>query len=153
MATPMTTAAATTTTTTTRTAAQRRHPNLYTFLLERLPQLGLDVDTYGPYIWGVEDNDHDENKDDDDNDVNIGSNDIINDDDYQINEHVCKINYRRIFLPVWYYTSTNAKAKRVHFLRLQFILQTSCKKCVANYGTTIVCAAALLYTTDFFTGL
>jgi hypothetical protein len=33
-------------------SARQRHPNLYPFLQTRLPELGLDVDTYGPYVWG-----------------------------------------------------------------------------------------------------
>lgn len=32
-----------------------RRPNLHRLLQERLPQLGLDADMYGPYVWGDED--------------------------------------------------------------------------------------------------
>jgi hypothetical protein len=36
---------------------QALHPHLYGFLQRRLPELGLDVDTYGPYVWGGADDD------------------------------------------------------------------------------------------------
>jgi RNA polymerase-binding transcription factor DksA len=42
---------------------QKKHPNLYNFLCERLPQLGLDVETYGPYIWGGTDDDNNDTDD------------------------------------------------------------------------------------------
>jgi hypothetical protein len=39
------------------TATEKRHPHLHAYLQDKLPQLGLDVDTYGPYIWGGDDDD------------------------------------------------------------------------------------------------
>ncbi|KAL3895339.1 MAG: hypothetical protein SGARI_007478, partial [Bacillariaceae sp.] len=44
--------------TTATTAEQKRHPFLHTFLQERLPELGLDIDTYGPYVWGGDGDDN-----------------------------------------------------------------------------------------------
>ena len=40
-------------------------PNLHNLLRERLPQLGLDADMYGPYIWGDEDDQAEDERDDD----------------------------------------------------------------------------------------
>lgn len=41
--------------------AEEEHPHLYPFLQKRLPELGLDLETYGPYVWGtVEDEDDEE---------------------------------------------------------------------------------------------
>ena len=31
----------------------QNNPNLVQLLTDRLPALGLDYETYGPYIWGV----------------------------------------------------------------------------------------------------
>lgn len=43
-----------------------RRPHLHHLLQERLPKLGLDVDMYGPYVWGDEDEtDSDDDKDGD----------------------------------------------------------------------------------------
>jgi hypothetical protein len=33
-----------------------QNPNLVKLLTDRLPSLGLDYETYGPYVWGVVDN-------------------------------------------------------------------------------------------------
>eukprot|EP00339_Tiarina_fusa_P024084 CAMPEP_0117047900 /NCGR_PEP_ID=MMETSP0472-20121206/33087_1 /TAXON_ID=693140 ORGANISM="Tiarina fusus, Strain LIS" /NCGR_SAMPLE_ID=MMETSP0472 /ASSEMBLY_ACC=CAM_ASM_000603 /LENGTH=157 /DNA_ID=CAMNT_0004760745 /DNA_START=179 /DNA_END=648 /DNA_ORIENTATION=- len=37
-------------------AVLSQNPNLVTLLTDRLPSLGLDYETYGPYVWGVVDN-------------------------------------------------------------------------------------------------
>eukprot|EP00536_Pseudo-nitzschia_multiseries_P005563 jgi/Psemu1/295932/fgenesh1_pm.105_\ len=42
-----------------------RRPHLHHLLQERLPELGLDVEMYGPYVWG----DEDESDSDDDKEV------------------------------------------------------------------------------------
>ena len=48
-------------------ADQHPHrPHLHQLLQERLPQLGLDAEMYGPYVWG---DDEDSDNDDDDKDV------------------------------------------------------------------------------------
>mmetsp|Transcript_23461 Transcript_23461/g.65132 ORF Transcript_23461/g.65132 Transcript_23461/m.65132 type:complete len:243 (+) Transcript_23461:127-855(+) len=51
-----------------------RRPHLHHLLQEKLPELGLDVDMYGPYVWGDEDSDDsDDDKDGDDlNDIVVG---------------------------------------------------------------------------------
>ena len=41
-------------------STKEEHPNLYELLVERLPALGLDGDTYGPYVLGTTEGDEDE---------------------------------------------------------------------------------------------
>jgi hypothetical protein len=48
--------------------ARQENPNLVAFLEERLPQLGLDGETYGGYVLGVNDTDDIRDEDDDDDD-------------------------------------------------------------------------------------
>jgi hypothetical protein len=42
-----------------------RRQHLHQLLQERLPQLGLDADMYGPYVWGDEDETDDDDRDGD----------------------------------------------------------------------------------------
>lgn len=39
---------------------QQNSPNLVELLRRRLPELGLDYDTYGPYVWGTPEEDEEE---------------------------------------------------------------------------------------------
>mmetsp|Transcript_16238 Transcript_16238/g.33376 ORF Transcript_16238/g.33376 Transcript_16238/m.33376 type:complete len:242 (+) Transcript_16238:72-797(+) len=41
-----------------------RRPHLHKLLEDKLPELGLDVDTYGPYVWGDDDDDAESDNDD-----------------------------------------------------------------------------------------
>jgi hypothetical protein len=45
-------------------AKEEEHPHLYPFLQQRLPELGLDLDTYGPYVLGTTDGEEDDEDDD-----------------------------------------------------------------------------------------
>jgi len=52
-------------------------PHLHHLLQVRLPKLGLDCDTYGPYVWGDDEDDNNDEDDDDQDDVADELRDIV----------------------------------------------------------------------------